>query len=61
MNKSELIEECKNLFERANDPSILIEGAGEFLEGTVGDLIPYLNKEGLKFLKEQLSLLLSKN
>ncbi|OMF76766.1 hypothetical protein [Paenibacillus glucanolyticus] len=59
MKKDELIRESNKLIDQINDPTQLVYGAGEFLEGLVADLIPYLTKDGLKYLNDQLHVLLT--
>ncbi|OZB98126.1 hypothetical protein [Paenibacillus sp. XY044] len=61
MKKSELVNSCNQLINKIRDPRVEIYGAGEFLEGTVEELIPYLSKEGLIFLRDELDRLLAKD
>lgn len=57
MKKESIIIECNELFKKIKDPSHESYGTGEFMESLIEDLVPYLNKEGLLYLKSMLESL----
>jgi hypothetical protein len=56
MTKADLKNDCEKIIESLTDGSVGPYGYGEFCEGTIPELIPFLNKDGLTFLKSELKL-----